>query len=300
MIKTKPSLLNGRPGLGFQILMLWTLAFHIIPVAGWVNGRHYHNAKNPSRVYERSMALSMESQQQVAGIQSRIKNETTVDLWLSSSSSSSFLSATSIPTLPQQQQIPQNVQTTIYRWADQYMDYLHEKPLLTKAITATLVQVSGDFMSQHLVAALHQEPLIYDPSRTLCFALIGFFYKAPMLHSMYRGWDWTGKYLQSTFSLTRDQRIALELLLDQTIGVLIFYPTYFAAYEIIAAGVHGHAIDWSSITVDRMTAVALPHCAVWPLAQYLSFRYVPEPLRVLFSNIVAVFYNIVLCNIIAG
>lgn len=38
---------------------------------------------------------------------------------------------------------------------------------------------------------------------------------------------------------------------------------------------------------------------VWPLASYLIFRRVPEALRVLASNFVAVFWNAYLCSRIA-
>ena len=39
---------------------------------------------------------------------------------------------------------------------------------------------------------------------------------------------------------------------------------------------------------------------VWPISQYFSFRFVPEPLRVLQSNIVAAIFNIYLCAKIAA
>jgi hypothetical protein len=38
---------------------------------------------------------------------------------------------------------------------------------------------------------------------------------------------------------------------------------------------------------------------VWPLASYLIFRRVPEALRVLASNLVAIFWNAYLCSRIA-
>jgi len=39
---------------------------------------------------------------------------------------------------------------------------------------------------------------------------------------------------------------------------------------------------------------------IWPLAQFISFKYCPAPLRVLYTNAIAVFWNCFMCSRLAA
>jgi hypothetical protein len=45
--------------------------------------------------------------------------------------------------------------------------------------------------------------------------------------------------------------------------------------------------------------VILMQYRLFPIANLINFAFVPEPLRVLFSNTVSLFWNIYLCSVVA-
>lgn len=50
---------------------------------------------------------------------------------------------------------------------------------------------------------------------------------------------------------------------------------------------------------DELANVFLTQYYIWPITNWCNFAYVPENLRVLFSNIVSVFWNAYLCSKLA-
>jgi hypothetical protein len=117
-------------------------------------------------------------------------------------------------------------------------------------------------------------------------------------------------------------------ILDQTLGVLVFFPLYFYIYACIEA-----ACSWRGMSItcrfifkcgcvsflptipfvvfhqtvpnlqgtphhliQELPSVLLMQYKIWPLANWINFMYVPESLRVLVSNLVAVLWNIYLCS----
>lgn len=55
-----------------------------------------------------------------------------------------------------------------------------------------------------------------------------------------------------------------------------------------------------TICRDELPAVLLTQYKVWPAVNFINFTYVPEPLRVLVSGVVALFWNIYLTAKVAG
>jgi hypothetical protein len=58
----------------------------------------------------------------------------------------------------------------------------------------------------------------------------------------------------------------------------------------------------SALAVCRadVAAVWLTQYKVWPFVDWINFSYVPEPLRVVFSSLVTLFWNIYLAGALAG
>lgn len=52
--------------------------------------------------------------------------------------------------------------------------------------------------------------------------------------------------------------------------------------------------------VTTVLPIILTQYYVWPGAQFLSFKYCPAPLRVLYTNGVSVFWNCYLCASLAA
>ena len=112
-----------------------------------------------------------------------------------------------------------------------------------------------------------------------------------------------GRWLKKRFPNLSEKKITLlELTIDQTIGVLAFYPTYFYVYEIFHSLGCGHVPNLASTTVrlkKEILNVFVSQYYIWPLASWFIFRYVPQQLRVLASNSVNVLWNAYLCTRIA-
>ena len=223
-----------------------------------------------------------------------------------------------------------SIRETLSSWFEFYMKSLKQRPLLTKAISAAAVQVLGDMISQPLSAYCSGRALVYDYPRTFCFALVGFFFKAPYLHNWYRITARFGRKVQRAFKLTDNQRTLAELALDQSIGVVTFLPAYFYVYEFFSALVQcrgkfmfnamlgiGHYMKYTILTwrlsgslvpyflpftmkgLGPIFAAIIANYSFWPFSQFLSFRYVPESLRVLHTNLAAIFWNIYFCSCVA-
>ena len=128
-----------------------------------------------------------------------------------------------------------SLKDTMTSWFTSYMRLLQERPLITKSVSAAIVQAIEDVLSQRLFAYVEGRVLIFDFSRTLSFMLTGFFFNAPFLHRWYSTIARFGQRLQHKRNLSIGQRIGCELALDQSIGVFMYYPLYFYAYEFCAA-----------------------------------------------------------------
>ena len=180
----------------------------------------------------------------------------------------------------------------ISSWISWYMKALKQRPLLTKASTAAVVQVLGDATSQPLSAYSAGRVFVYDYPRTLCFALVGFFFKAPFLHSWYGITAGFGQRLQRLYRWNDGQRIAAELALDQSVGVLAFLPAYFYVYEFFSALVAGRGELLGLLTClqfIRHSRNALLSCLFQPLRFYhLRFKawalYLPPFWRIIPSG----------------
>ena len=128
-------------------------------------------------------------------------------------------------------------------WLGLYMTLLTKRPLITKSISAAIVQAIGDILSQTLFAspvmAHGQAKPLLDLSRTVSFMLTGFFFNAPYLHRWYQTTSRFGYQFQRLRKLSNTQRVGAELALDQSVGVFVYFPLYFCAYELASSVAYG-------------------------------------------------------------
>lgn len=159
-----------------------------------------------------------------------------------------------------------------------------------------------------------------------------------------------GRWLDNHATKNKNLQVVAQVIVDQTLGVLLFFPTYFYAYELSEALVSlrgacvvcvcaiieyyqclsdgwvnknprylkqdylSHTLFtfyiiysntaplWSLATqklVENLGSVFLMQYKVWPLVNYFVFKFVPERMRVLTSNLVSVFWNAYLCTRLA-
>jgi len=178
----------------------------------------------------------------------------------------------------------------------QYQSLLSRSPLVTKSITAGIITLIGDLIAQYLESRLEGNTQ-WNLTRMSAFTIAGCCYVGPFVHYWYEILWYVGRKLPPSFPSSFTTLI--QVLLDQTIGVAAFFPAYFYVYESCEsiAGLRKANYGGVGIKIKRdLGGILVNQYKVWPIINFVSFSMVPEQLRVLFSNVASVFWNIYLCS----
>ena len=197
-----------------------------------------------------------------------------------------------------------------------YMNWLDQKPLTANAVSAGLIAAMGDTLAQLIECRVGTATSTtcsiggigsrLNILRTASFAASGIVFVGPYLHIFY-GYLWSlGSHLQKRYNTSRRQQVFVQVLLDQTIGIILFYPLYYYVYEyceaifgLQALGPVAKRATSKMMQNGNLMAVFLANWALWIPAQICTFWFVPERLRVIVSNIVSVLWNCFLCTKVA-
>lgn len=126
--------------------------------------------------------------------------------------------------------------------ADPLQSYLHaldKHPLVTKGITAAIVNSLGDILAQYLAASQSHLPFQLDWLRLQVFFLCGLVYVGPYVHFWIEQLEKLGTWMEHKFQCSKTVQTLAKVVIDQTVGVVISTPIYFYIHEIINALVHG-------------------------------------------------------------
>jgi hypothetical protein len=145
-------------------------------------------------------------------------------------------------------------------------------------------------------------PTTFNWTRLLSFFICNTLYVGPFLHFWWEQLWKLGRWMQETHGARKRTTILVQLLIDQTIGVIVFFPTYFYAYELAES-----LLLWKTPVltnawnkcVEQLQSVFIMQYKVWPVVNFFIFTFIPEKLRVLAGNIAAVFWNAYLCTRVA-
>lgn len=167
-----------------------------------------------------------------------------------------------------------------------YQRQLRAKPLQTKALTAGVISAIG----QIIASSMRPPPTAGEPSRlrsTASFFLFGLVINGPFFHWWYSALE---RICQPHPSTTAPG-IAYRLVLDR----LMATPPFLA---VTLAGLHwlqNCSAKRAASTMKQLFWGALfMNWKVWSVAQIINFKYVPVPYRVIFGNLVALWWNIYL------
>ncbi|CAM9650195.1 unnamed protein product [Discosporangium mesarthrocarpum] len=93
----------------------------------------------------------------------------------------------------------------------------------------------------------------------------------------------------------------VQLSVDQTVGVVAINIGFYIFYTALVRASSGKLFPLSAVAIAARTKVQTEFWSmlkmnwrIWPAANFINFSLVPPPLRVLFSNLVAVLWNIFL------
>jgi hypothetical protein len=188
---------------------------------------------------------------------------------------------------------------SFYNW---YLLQCTVNPYVAKSVTAAVVASLGDIMGQNIEAYSGEKAFSFNGVRTTSFFLCGLCYVGPFLHVWYEQLWKFGRWLEKKYGTSKTAQSLIALAIDQTVGVSMFFPSYFFVYEYLESLVLWRKPSFSrahSKCIEQIAKIFWMQYRIFPLANGLNFLFVPEQLRVLASNGVSVFWNAFMCSLIA-
>lgn len=116
-----------------------------------------------------------------------------------------------------------------------YVELCEKKPVLTKSVTAAFVNAIGDILSQVVAAYVTKSALQIKWNRLGAFFLCGLLYVGPFVHLWYEQLWKLGRWMERKYGSSKTWQTVAQLFMDQTVGVAIFFPSYFYVYEYLEA-----------------------------------------------------------------
>jgi hypothetical protein len=186
---------------------------------------------------------------------------------------------------------------------DKYNALLQKKPHTTKIITAAVIGGLGDIVSQRI----SDKDAALDWRRLVMFTIAAAFYFAPVIGAWF-------SFLNSiNVPGSAGTKAVAMIMIDQTFGAVGVIGTYFFFYEVVdhlvpggSACIEGMNPIKSIITKgtnsfkNTLPGVLVANWKVWPLINFLNFRYVTPSYQLLVSNLVSFFWNIYLAGVTAS
>lgn len=124
---------------------------------------------------------------------------------------------------------PTSPQPNLY---DNYLDWIDRQPVVAKSVTAMVVLWIGDLLSQRVEAHVAKAAFALNWTRSRAFAVCGLLWVGPYVHNWYEILWALGRYMEQQGATNKNLQIFSQVVMDQTVGVCIYFPLYFYAYEM--------------------------------------------------------------------
>jgi hypothetical protein len=132
------------------------------------------------------------------------------------------------------------IATFLHSCYTRYLNLCENRPFPTNSITAGVLAGMGDILAQSLqmgCAAVGISSFNWVRWRT--FMLTGLLFEGPWMSFWYNGLTKLARWMESKFQSGPRQQVLGQVVADQTLGVVLFYPTFFVVYECIGAFLSG-------------------------------------------------------------
>lgn len=155
-----------------------------------------------------------------------------------------------------------------------YMRAAEERPLLTKGLTAAVVNALGDLLAQYIESSSSLHSIMdVDWLRVQGFFFCGLLYVGPFIHWWYEQLEKFASWLHKKYDSSKRTQSLAQVVMDQTVGVVLSTPLYFYAHEILDALVrHRGKSFWFCV---GSVVFFLGTLFMW---RFLTFTFQPSPL----------------------
>ncbi|XP_045390040.1 peroxisomal membrane protein 2 isoform X2 [Lemur catta] len=168
----------------------------------------------------------------------------------------------------------------------QYLLLLRRYPVLTKAATSGVLSALGNVLTQMIEkkSRKKENSTSLDVSGPLRYAVYGFFFTGPLSHYFYLFLE---HWIPPEVPLAGVKRLLLERLLVAPAFLLLFFLIMnFLQGQAAVAAVRAHF--WPALRTNWR---------VWTPMQFININYIPLQFRVLFANLVALFWYAYLASL---
>lgn len=185
----------------------------------------------------------------------------------------------------------------------QYQEALSNKPLETKMYTSCVVSLLGEVIGSSIKQSRYRGlmaanknnnrytvanmPPVFDLKRLAIFGVYGLALTGPIFH-------WWYGFLEKTvrsWNIVGTANVLTKIALDR----LVLTPPFLLLTLIYMQFMQSFNMAKTSAAVKNIYASALYlNWRVWTPAQAVNFKFVPLEYRVLFGNLVALWWNIAL------
>ncbi|NP_001006885.1 peroxisomal membrane protein 2 [Xenopus tropicalis] len=163
-----------------------------------------------------------------------------------------------------------------------YLQLLHSRPVLTKALTSAILSALGNILSQTIQKWRKEQkhPQNVDLRGPLRFAVYGLLFTGPLSHYFYLLLE---QLVPSSAPLAGLQRLLIERL--------IIAPAFLLLFFLVMNLLEGKNFTKLNQKLKSSYWQALKlNWKVWTPFQFININYVPVQFRVLFANLVAFFW----------
>ncbi|XP_026117254.1 peroxisomal membrane protein 2-like [Carassius auratus] len=177
------------------------------------------------------------------------------------------------------------------RVLQQYLSLLKKYPVITKSVTSGFLSAVGNLLSQALEYRKNNKE--NSPKKKISFlgplhyAIFGLFITGPVSHYIYQ-------LLEVLLPTTVPYCLIKRLLLER----LIFAPAFLLLFYVVMNALEGKTLTdvQNKLKTSYWPAMKM-NWKVWTPFQFININYVPVQFRVLFANLVALFWYAYLASV---
>ncbi|XP_067296354.1 peroxisomal membrane protein 2 [Pseudorasbora parva] len=177
------------------------------------------------------------------------------------------------------------------RVLQQYLSLLKKYPIITKSVTSGILSALGNLLSQALEYRKNSKE--NSPKKKINilgpvhFATYGLFFTGPLSHYFYQ-------LLEVLLPTTVPYCLIKRLLLER----LIFAPAFLLLFYVVMNALEGKSITdvQNKLKTSYWPAMKM-NWKVWTPFQFININYIPVQFRVLFANLVALFWYAYLASV---
>ncbi|XP_034728293.1 peroxisomal membrane protein 2 [Etheostoma cragini] len=178
-----------------------------------------------------------------------------------------------------------------FRLLQQYLVLLKKYPILTKSVTSGILTALGNLLSQILEARKKTKNGAQvneiDTAAAARYAIYGLFITGPLSHYFYQ-------LMEMWMPTTDPLCVVKRLLLDRLVFAPGFLLIFYLVMNILEA--KGWTDFEKKMRGSYWTALKM-NWKVWTPFQFININFVPVQFRVLFSNMIALFWYAYLASV---